>query len=80
MSQKTQDPSHGQSVERTLHSIMQGTATAQGEVFFRSLVQYLAVSLQAKSAFVAQFNPARTAVQTLAVWTNGRHEENFNFD
>ncbi|MCA9115340.1 MAG: sigma 54-interacting transcriptional regulator [Planctomycetaceae bacterium] len=67
-------------VDATLRSIMQGTATARGEHFFRSLVQYLAVSLNVKSAFVAEFNPERTAVSTLAVWVDDGPGENFGFD
>ena len=53
--------------DATLRSIMEGTANASGEHFFRSLVQYLAVSLNVKSSFVAEFNAERTLVQTLAV-------------
>ncbi|MEW4529988.1 sigma 54-interacting transcriptional regulator [Maioricimonas sp. JC845] len=66
-------------VDPTLRSITEGTASARGEHFFRSLVQYLAISLNVKSAFVAEFNPERTAARTLAVWTDDRHEENFDF-
>jgi hypothetical protein len=46
---------------------MEGTANARCEHFFRSLVQYLAVSLNVMSSFVAEFNAERTLVQTLAV-------------
>ncbi len=65
--------------DATLRSIMEGTAGASGEHFFRSLVQYLAVSLNVKSSFVAEFNPERTRVQTLAVWVDGQHVPNFDF-
>ena len=65
--------------DATLRSIMEGTAGASGEHFFRSLVQYLAVSLNVKSSFVAEFNPERTQVQTLAVWVDGQHVPNFDF-
>ncbi|MEZ6043093.1 MAG: hypothetical protein R3C20_21555 [Planctomycetaceae bacterium] len=65
--------------DATLRSIMEGTAGASGEHFFRSLVQYLAVSLNVKSSFVAEFNPERTQVQTLAVWVDGEHVPNFDF-
>ena len=70
----------GLAVDATLRSIMQGTAGSRGEHFFSSLVQYLAVSLDVKSAFVAEFNADRTAVRTLSVWVDGRHVENFEFD
>ncbi len=65
--------------DATLRSIMEGTAGASGEHFFRSLVQYLAVSLNVKSSFVAEFNPERTQVHTLAVWVDGEHVPNFYF-
>ena len=65
--------------DATLRSIMEGTAGASGEHFFRSLVQYLAVSLDVKSSFVAEFNAARTMVRTLAVWVDGQHVPNFDF-
>ncbi|MCA9176737.1 MAG: sigma 54-interacting transcriptional regulator [Planctomycetales bacterium] len=70
---KTLDPT------ATLRSIMEGTAGASGEHFFRSLVQYLAASLNVKSSFVAEFNPERTHVRTLAVWADGQHVPNFEF-
>ena len=46
--------------DATLRSIREGTANASGEHFFRSLVQYLAVSLNVKSSFVAEFNAERS--------------------
>jgi transcriptional regulator with GAF, ATPase, and Fis domain len=66
--------------DATLRSIMEGTASASGEHFFRSLVQYLAASLNVKLSFVAEFNPERTRVQTLAVWCGDQHIPNFEFD
>ena len=65
--------------DATLRSIMEGTAGTSGEHFFRSLVQYLAVSLDVKSSFVGEFNPERTQVQTLSVWVEGQHVSNFEF-
>ena len=66
--------------DATLRSIMEGTAGAEGEHFFRSLVQYLAVSLKVKASFVAQFNVDRTSVQTLAAWVGDTSIPNFEFD
>ena len=66
--------------DATLRSIMEGTAGASGEHFFRSLVQYLAVSLNVKSSFVAEFKAERTLVQTLAAWVGDQHVPNFEFD
>jgi len=66
--------------DATLRSIMEGTAGSQGEHFFRSLVQYLAVSLNVKASFVAEFNSERTKVFTLAVWVGEQLVPNFEFD
>lgn len=66
-------------IDVTLRTIMEGTATARGENFFRSLVQYLAISLKVDVAFVAQFTPDRAMVQTLSVWIGGHHTENIKF-
>jgi len=66
--------------DATLRSIMEGTAGAQGEHFFRSLVQYLAASLNVKASFVAEFDAERTTVQTLAVWVGDDHVPNFDFN
>ncbi len=66
--------------DATLRSIMEGTAGARGEHFFRSLVQYLAVSLNVKASFVAEFDAERTTVQTLAVWIGDDHVPNFEFN
>lgn len=66
--------------DATLRSIMEGTAGTKGEHFFRSLVQYLAISLNVKASFVAEFNAERTSVFTLAVWVGDQHVPNFEFD
>ena len=47
-SSQTQTPRLHVDPDATLRSIMEGTATAKGDHFFRSLVQYLAVSLNVK--------------------------------
>ena len=65
--------------DATLRSIMEGTARARGEGFFRSLVQYLAISLGVKAAFVAQFVQKKNTAQTLAVWVGDEHAPNFEF-
>lgn len=69
----------GAGLTTTLRSIVEGTASARGEHFFDSLVQYLAVSLNVEAAFVARFAEDRGAVQTLSVWIGDRHVENFSF-
>jgi len=77
---ETPQPMDKSASDATLRSIMEGTAEVQGEHFFRSLVQYLAVSLEVKASFVAEFNAERTSVLTLAVWVGDQHVPNFEFD
>lgn len=65
--------------ETTLRSIMEGTATARGERFFRTLVQYLAVSLRVKAAFIAEFVDNQMVAQTRAFWVGNSHVDNIEF-
>ncbi|MCA9077608.1 MAG: sigma 54-interacting transcriptional regulator [Planctomycetaceae bacterium] len=67
-------------LETTLRSIVEGTAAARGEPFFRSLVQYLAASLDAKVAFVAEFLSEQDVLRTLAVWVGDEHRSNYEFE
>lgn len=69
----------GASTDATLRSIVEGTAACRGEHFFRSMVQYLALSLHVKVSFIAEFSADRSIVRTLAVWVEDRHLENFEF-
>lgn len=66
-------------VDATLRSIMEGTASARGDHFFHALVRYLAASLGVRAAFVARLNPDRISVRTLAVWVRDGHLDNFDF-
>ena len=73
------DDNTSNSIDVTLRTIMEGTATARGENFFRSLVQYLAISLKVDVAFIGQFSPDRTFVQTLSLWIGEHHANNIEF-
>ncbi|HSF19676.1 MAG TPA: GAF domain-containing protein [Vicinamibacteria bacterium] len=58
--------------DEILRIISEGTASAKGEEFFRSLARHLASALRVKYAFVAECTTStKTHVRTLAVW-NGR--------
>jgi PAS domain S-box-containing protein len=63
-----------------LRALVEGTAHATGESFFRHLVRHLAAAVDAGHAFVAEFAPVRTRVRTLAYWGNGRFRDNVEFD
>jgi formate hydrogenlyase transcriptional activator len=63
-----------------LYSIIEGTAETTGEVFFQSLVQYLATAIDAQYAFVAEFAAVNSRARTLAYWTKDRIAQNIEFD
>ncbi len=62
-----------------LRAIVEGTATATGEIFFQSLVRHMATVLDAHYAFVAEFDGQRR-VRTLAFWAKDRLESNLEWD
>ncbi|MGH8532543.1 MAG: sigma 54-interacting transcriptional regulator [Gammaproteobacteria bacterium] len=55
-----------------LRAIVEGTAQATGEEFFRLLVRNLSVATGVLNAFIAEFAETRTRVRTLAFWMNGQ--------
>jgi formate hydrogenlyase transcriptional activator len=62
-----------------LSALTEGTATATGEEFFRSLVQHSATALSTRFCFVAECLPERRA-RSLAWWKDGNLGENFDYD
>jgi hypothetical protein len=63
-----------------LRTIVEGTATASGEEFFRSLVRNVSLATTVPNAFIAEFAGTKTRVRTLAFWKNGRFVENQEWD
>jgi PAS domain S-box-containing protein len=61
-----------------LRVIMEATADATGETFFRNLVQQLATVTGTRHAFVSEFVPPQT-VKTLAFWSDGRFVGNVSY-
>jgi PAS domain S-box-containing protein len=55
----------------TLRAIVEGTAGATGEEFFRALVRNLSHATGVPNAFVAEFAGAATRIRSLAFWTGG---------
>ena len=55
-----------------LRAIVEGTARATGEEFFRSLVRTLAAAIDVQYAFVAEFTELKTRVRTRAFWAIDR--------
>ncbi len=54
-----------------LRAIVEGTAQATGEEFFRLLVGNLSVATGVPNAFIAEFADSQTRVRSLAFWMNG---------
>jgi PAS domain S-box-containing protein len=64
-----------------LRAIVEGTATATGEDFFRSLVRHFTTALNVRYAFVTEcLGLPTTRVRTLAFWTGAGFAENIEYD
>ena len=71
-----------ESVLTGFKAVLTGTATATGDGFFRSLVTELCRGLKADIAFVSERlddDAEGARARTLAVWNDGRLEENFEY-
>jgi len=68
-------------LENAIRLIVEGTASATGTAFFRSLAQSLAAALNVRFVLVAEcLDQPRTQARTLAFWTGGEFAENFSYD
>ncbi len=66
--------------EDALRAVAEGTASASGDEFFRSLVKHLASAVETKYAFIGQLTSEEPAtVNTLVVWTGDGFAENFEY-
>ncbi len=63
-----------------LRAIVEGTAQATGEDFFRLLVKNLSVATGVPHAFVAEFSDVQTRVRTRAFWYRDRFLETQEWD
>lgn len=59
-----------------LRTIVEGTAQATGDEFFRLLVSNLSIATGVANAFIAEFAESKSKVRTLAFWMNGEFVEN----
>ena len=59
-----------------LRMIVEGTAQATAEDFFRSLVRNLSIVTGVTNAFIAEFADSKTRVRTLAFWMDGEFVQN----
>jgi PAS domain S-box-containing protein len=63
-----------------LRMIVEGTAQATGEDFFRSLTRNLSVATGVGNAFIAEFAESKSRVRTLAFWMGGAFAQNQEWD
>ncbi len=67
-------------MEEALRNIALGVSAQTGEVFFQSLVQYLAKALTVDYALVGRLvNEGTDYIQTIAICADGEIRENFNY-
>ncbi|MEC4894990.1 MAG: ATP-binding protein [Oscillatoria sp. PMC 1051.18] len=70
-----------ESREQALQLIVEGTASATGNEFFRTCVRYLAQVLQVRYAFVTRMaDDSRTKLRTLAFWNGIDFVQNFEYE
>ena len=62
-----------------LRVIIEGTASSTGDVFFQTLVEYLAKAIGTNHAFVSEFTPPQR-IRTLAFWSGGKIVPNIEYD
>jgi len=56
---------------KVLKAILDGTAQATGEEFFRALVSQLCIATGVANAFIAELLPCKQRIRTLAFWQGG---------
>ncbi len=67
--------------EERLRAIVEGTSSATGTDFLRSLVRHLAVALGVEYAFVSEVaDEAVTRMRLLALWEKGAYRDPFEYD
>jgi len=65
--------------EPPLRALVEGTATADGELFFQTLVRYLSQSLGCRYSFIAEFDKKRSMAHTIAFSDGQELHDNFDF-
>jgi PAS domain S-box-containing protein len=72
-------PSAAFNEEALLAAIMEGTASATGDDFFRALVSHLSRALETHGAWVTEYLPESNTLKALAFWLGGRYIENYEY-
>ncbi len=61
----------------SFNSIIRGTAASIGQDFFFQLLKHLSESLSMRCVLVAELKNKNASIRTLAVWKDGKNDENF---
>jgi PAS domain S-box-containing protein len=77
---KGRTPSFDSGDATILSHLLEGTARATGEDFFRALVRNLGIALDTAYSFIAEFTDSPTRVHTLAFWGPSDFRENVEFE
>ena len=63
-----------------LRRLAESTAGVSGTAFFRSLVRCVAEILDVDCVFIAELMPSRVRARTVALWTDGKYGDDFEYD
>ncbi|MDV2998728.1 MAG: Sensor histidine kinase RcsC [Chroococcopsis gigantea SAG 12.99] len=74
------DISERKCLEDAIQQVAEGVSAQTGEIFFRSLVQYLATILVMDFSCLAKLTPDGLRAETLAVYGDGKIQPNFQYD
>ena len=75
-----QDIHDGKQAQLTLLSTSEGTSSAAGEAFFRSLVQHLAKAFHVQFAFVSELVDGRKRARLISFWVGEDYGETFDYE
>jgi signal transduction histidine kinase len=64
-------------ISHSFYSILKGTVSAVGQDFFIHLTRHLSQSLFARCAMIAELTNKGESLRSLAVWKDGKVDENF---
>ncbi len=63
-----------------LKSILEGTVSHTGEMFFRALVKTLAKTLNTKGAWITEFDPDLNRLKAISFWMDDHFVEEYEYD
>jgi PAS domain S-box-containing protein len=75
-----QERDHRKESEYQLQKILDRTAHHAGSAYFAALVQEIATATGVDHAFCARVLPGGTRAQTMALWSGGAAQPNFDYD